>query len=305
MDRSDRKNAVGVAFSGGGLQGIAHIGAVRALHELGIRPQYVSGTSSGSAMAALVAMGCNADEMTAFAERYWEVLADFRPIPIVTQLASLKFNKKTEKDGLKDGAVISNVIKEAMDSKGIKGFEDLPINLCICTNDTHTMDECIFTTEKEDIKREHIHYIHGAPLELAVRASMTFPGIYTTCDYKQYNFIDGGSKERNRARRHDEGRLARARPLFYRQNARVDEKSGLLRPDKKQQDRDFFNGKLRPHHQGGLRLRYEEQGRASAGIRQLIIARINSKKQPGQKSAAVKKHHTQIKTAKGNPVSFR
>ncbi len=195
MDRSDRKNTVGVAFSGGGLQGIAHIGAVRALHELGIRPQYVSGTSSGSAMAALVAMGCNADEMTAFAERYWEVLADFRPIPIVTQLASLKFNKKTEKDGLKDGAVISNVIKEAMDSKGIKGFEDLPINLCICTNDTHTMDECIFTTEKEDIKREHIHYIHGAPLELAVRASMTFPGIYTTCDYKQYNFIDGGSKD--------------------------------------------------------------------------------------------------------------
>ncbi len=195
MDKSDRKNAVGVAFSGGGLQGIAHIGAVRALHELGIRPQYVSGTSSGSAMAALVAMGCNADEMTAFAERYWEVLADFRPIPIVTQLASLKFNKKTEKDGLKDGAVISNVIKEAMDSKGIKGFEDLPINLCICTNDTHTMDECIFTTEKEDIKREHIHYIHGAPLELAVRASMTFPGIYTTCDYKQYNFIDGGSKD--------------------------------------------------------------------------------------------------------------
>ena len=195
MDRSDRKNAVGVAFSGGGLQGIAHIGAVRALHELGIRPQYVSGTSSGSAMAALVAMGCNADEMTAFAERYWEVLADFRPIPIVTQLASLKFNKKTEKDGLKDGAVISNVIKEAMDSKGIKGFEDLPINLCICTNDTHTMDECIFTTEKENIKREHIHYIHGAPLELAVRASMTFPGIYTTCDYKQYNFIDGGSKD--------------------------------------------------------------------------------------------------------------
>ena len=186
---------MGVAFSGGGLQGIAHIGAVRALHELGIRPQYVSGTSSGSAMAALVAMGCNADEMTAFAERYWEVLADFRPIPIVTQLASLKFNKKTEKDGLKDGAVISNVIKEAMDSKGIKGFEDLPINLCICTNDTHTMDECIFTTEKEDIKREHIHYIHGAPLELAVRASMTFPGIYTTCDYKQYNFIDGGSKD--------------------------------------------------------------------------------------------------------------
>ena len=146
-------------------------------------------------MAALVAMGCNYKEMNDFAERYWEVLADFRPIPIVTQLATLKFNKRTVKDGLKDGEVISNVIREAMDSKNINGFEDLPINLSICSNDTHTMDECIFTTEKEDIHREHIHYIHGAPLELAVRASMTFPGIYTTCDYEGYNFIDGGSKD--------------------------------------------------------------------------------------------------------------
>lgn len=195
MYNKDRKNAIGIAFSGGGLQGIAHIGAVRALYELGIRPDYVSGTSSGSAMAALVAMGCDYKEMTDFAERYWEVLADFRPVPIVAQLAQLKFNKKTEKDGLKDGAVISNVIKEAMDSKGIRGFEDLPINLSICTNDTHSMDECIFTTCKEDIQTEHIHYIHGAPLEIAVRASMTFPGIYTTCSYKQYNFIDGGSKD--------------------------------------------------------------------------------------------------------------
>ena len=43
-DKIDRKNSIGVAFSGGGLQGIAHIGAVQALYELGIHPQYVSGT---------------------------------------------------------------------------------------------------------------------------------------------------------------------------------------------------------------------------------------------------------------------
>ena len=39
-DKIDRKNSIGVAFSGGGLQGIAHIGAVQALYELGIHPQY-------------------------------------------------------------------------------------------------------------------------------------------------------------------------------------------------------------------------------------------------------------------------
>ena len=195
INKENRKNEIGIVFSGGGLQGIAHIGAVRALYELGIRPQYVAGTSSGSAMAALVAMGCSADDMQRFAERYWETLADFRPVPIVAQLASLKFKKNTDKDGLKDGAVISNVIRAVMDAKGIKGFADLPINLSICTNDTYTTDECIFTTLDEGLQNDHIHYITGAPLELAVRASMTFPAIYTTCNYDKYNFIDGGSKD--------------------------------------------------------------------------------------------------------------
>ena len=194
-NKEKRKDELGVVFSGGGLQGIAHIGAVQALYELGLRPQYVSGTSSGSAMATLVAMGCTPKEMRDFAEHYWETLADFRPVPIVAQLASLKFNKKTDKDGLKDGAVISNVIRAMMDRRGIEGFHDLPINLSICTNDTYTTDECIFTTLDEGLETEHIHYITGAPLELAVRASMSFPAIYTTCSYGGYNFIDGGSKD--------------------------------------------------------------------------------------------------------------
>ena len=37
----DRKDAIGFVFSGGGLQGIAHIGAVTALYEIGIRPEDV------------------------------------------------------------------------------------------------------------------------------------------------------------------------------------------------------------------------------------------------------------------------
>lgn len=195
FDKATRKDEIGIVFSGGGLQGIAHIGAVKALYELGIRPKYVSGTSSGSAFAALVAMGYDSDGMREFAEKYWTEIADFRPIPIVKQLASLKFNKKTDKDGLRDGAILSDVIKKTMQAKEIRGFQDLPINLSICTNDTYTTDECIFTTLDEGLQNDHIHYITGAPLELAVRASMTFPAVFTTCSYEGYNFIDGGSKD--------------------------------------------------------------------------------------------------------------
>ena len=195
MDKTDRKNAIGFAFSGGGLQGIAHIGAVKALYELGIHPQYVSGTSSGAAMAAICAMGMTPEEMRYFAKRHWKSLAEIDNGLIFKALATFIINKNVEKDGIKDGQVISDVIKEGMLLKNVRGFRDLPINLSICSVDTLTTDECIFTTYDEQLKNDHIHYLTDVPLDIAVRASMSFPAIYTTCDYGNYNFIDGGSKD--------------------------------------------------------------------------------------------------------------
>ena len=195
VENKDRKDAIGIAFSGGGLQGIAHIGAIKALYELGIRPQYVSGTSSGAAMAAIIAMGFEADEMKAVAKKHRKTLAEIDNGLIFKSLAQLILNKKIKKDGIKSGELISDVISSIMAEKGIKGFEDLPINLSIVTVDTLTTDECIFTTKDEHLQNDHVHYITGAPLDLAVRASMSFPAIYTTCSYKNYNFIDGGSKD--------------------------------------------------------------------------------------------------------------
>lgn len=192
---TDRKNSIGIAFSGGGLQGIAHIGAVKALYELGIKPQFVSGTSSGAAMASIVAMGFSADEMQEIAKKHWKELAEIDNKLIFKSLAQFILNKKIRKDGIKSGEIISDVIKEIMRERGISGFKDLPINLSVCTVDTLTTDECIFTTEDERLQNEHIHYICDAPLEIAVRASMSFPAIYTTCPYDKYNFIDGGSKD--------------------------------------------------------------------------------------------------------------
>lgn len=192
---TDRKNAIGFAFSGGGLQGIAHIGALKALYELGIRPQYVSGTSSGAAMAAICAMGMTPDEMKEFADKNWKQLADLSKSVLVKAVYELMLKKNKDKDGVKDGKLISDAILEAMESKGIKGFHDLPINLSICTADNHSTDECIFTTFDEHLENEHIQYLTDVPLEIAVRASMSFPGVFTTCDYGEYNFVDGGSKD--------------------------------------------------------------------------------------------------------------
>ena len=54
---------LGVALAGGGLKGLAHIGALAALEELGAKIDYLSGTSSGSIFAACYAMGYTLDEI--------------------------------------------------------------------------------------------------------------------------------------------------------------------------------------------------------------------------------------------------
>ncbi len=48
---------IGLALSGGGARGIAHLGVLAALDEIGIKPAHVSGVSSGAIVAAFYAAG--------------------------------------------------------------------------------------------------------------------------------------------------------------------------------------------------------------------------------------------------------
>ena len=58
-----RKVKVGLALGGGGARGIAHIGAIKAFEELGISPQTFGGSSVGSIIATLLAVGYTGEEI--------------------------------------------------------------------------------------------------------------------------------------------------------------------------------------------------------------------------------------------------
>lgn len=61
---------IGVSLAGGGIKGVAHIGALIALEESGINIDYISGTSSGSIVAALYAMEYTTDEIYYIFKKY-------------------------------------------------------------------------------------------------------------------------------------------------------------------------------------------------------------------------------------------
>ncbi|MFI5104842.1 MAG: patatin-like phospholipase family protein, partial [Terriglobales bacterium] len=76
-----RSLRVGLALSGGSVRGIAHIGVIKALAELGIHPCVVTGTSAGSLVGAGMAAGMGWQGLTAMAhDVFWPSLLNGRGI---------------------------------------------------------------------------------------------------------------------------------------------------------------------------------------------------------------------------------
>lgn len=53
----NKNKTIGLVLSGGGARGIAHIGILQALEELGVKPDIISGTSTGAAIGAFYTAG--------------------------------------------------------------------------------------------------------------------------------------------------------------------------------------------------------------------------------------------------------
>lgn len=186
---------IGIALAGGGLQGIAHIGALKALDELEIKIEYISGTSSGSIFASMYAMGYSYDEMKEIANKYYKALTKISKRPLIKASYTYLLSKEALIGGLKDGESIEKFMQELANEKGIYNITDIKIPLALATVDTISAKECILMSKEYNLKNEEIDYITNISIGKAVRASMSFPGIFTTCDFEKYNFIDGGTKD--------------------------------------------------------------------------------------------------------------
>ena len=187
--------SLGVALAGGGLKGLAHIGALKALEELGVKIDYLSGTSSGSMFATFYAMGYNTDEIKEKTMANYKMLTKIEKKPIFKAGVSYITSGIAKVEGLIPGENLENLVKVISQEKNITNMNQIKIPYAIATVDTISTKECIFLSKKFDLKNDDIDYIYDIPIEKAVRASMSFPGIFTTCDFDKYNFIDGGTKD--------------------------------------------------------------------------------------------------------------
>lgn len=184
----------GIALSGGGLQGFAHIGALKALEELGIRANYISGTSTGSAIASLYAMGYEPDEIEKICKKDYKKILKIRKRVLCKMAVNYLLYNETRVEGIIDGKVITDFINNAAVSKKIDLITDVKNKkLAIATVDSKSMKECIFVSDNVKEKDENVNYISNINIGTAVRSSMAFPAIFTTSNFNEYNFLDGGT----------------------------------------------------------------------------------------------------------------
>lgn len=184
---------LGVALSGGGIRGIAHAGALKALEDNNIKIDIIGGTSAGSIIAALYAMGYSPYYIFILFKRYAKELFEFWKFPIFSGIKKLTASQKFKIKGEDFGEIFEKEFSRLTKKRKIYNIEDIDLMpIVIPTVDVQESKEYIFTNMLDKISDDKGKYITNIPVEKAVRASCSFPGIFSPCKFRKHIFLDGG-----------------------------------------------------------------------------------------------------------------
>jgi NTE family protein len=184
---------IGLALSGGGAKGGAHVGVLKVLEELNVPVDYIAGTSIGSIVGGMYATGMSADELQeVIAGIDWEdALQDSPPRRDLSfrrkeddrrYLMGLELGLRGKKihwpRGFRTGQKLYFYLQAlTLDSADIRDFQRLPIPFKCVATDISTGDPVV---------------LENGNLATAMRASMAIPTVFSPVDLGGRVLVDGG-----------------------------------------------------------------------------------------------------------------
>ena len=159
--------AVGLALSGGGARGFAHVGVLDVLVSHGFPIDYIAGTSMGAVVGALYSSGMNM-------EGIWNFGREAASRKISKDFSGLKAINLIFRDKLISPKYITEFIEESL---GNYSFESLKYPFACVAMDFKTGEKIIF---------------NSGPVDIAVRSSANLPGIFKPIKYRHRYLVDGG-----------------------------------------------------------------------------------------------------------------
>lgn len=195
-----KRPKVGVALSGGGIRGLAHIGVLKTLVSCGVKIDMISGTSAGAIAAALFACGYTPHQMEQLARNIKTgELVDLR----ITVSDLFKYGIQSVMGGgtrfwstIPNGIVKGDRIERYFSTLWAdRTVRETIIPLAVTAVDIRTSDTIFFMTPVKRCKEmSHARYYHGATLTEAVRASISIPGVFYPKKYQNMALVDGAVK---------------------------------------------------------------------------------------------------------------
>ena len=190
-----QRKKVAVVLSGGGAKGMAHIGVLKVLEKAGIPVDIVTGTSMGSIIGGLYAIGYNSHSLDSMVRvQDWSyVITDKEDL----RNQSLNDRKKQNTYAFTTGLTIG---KKDMNAGGIikgKNLAELFNQLCVGFTDSldFTRDLPIpFACVATDIITNDEIDFHSGRLPQAMRASMAIPAAFSPVRIGDKVLVDGGLK---------------------------------------------------------------------------------------------------------------
>jgi NTE family protein len=188
---AQQRPKVGLVLSGGGAKGIAHIGVLKAIDSAGLKIDYVTGTSMGSIIGGLYAVGYSGNEIEKVTKTLnWDELLSGKPIyKFVSIDEKDEFGQYSAEVGIKDkkpqfatGLIDSQELwlilnRMFLPVYNIKDFSKFSIPF-----------KCITT----DLSNGKAIVISNGDIVKAVRASMAIPSVFTAVDSDKTKLVDGG-----------------------------------------------------------------------------------------------------------------
>lgn len=185
---------IGIALSGGGMRGLAHAGVLKALEEKGIKIDIIGGTSAGSMVASLYAMGYHPEEICEEFKNNYKKIVGNNKFSLWSGIRHFANNKKGLWRGYNDGQGITEVFETLASRKNVNNMAQIPMPVVIPSVDIKEEKEYIFTNQIPlNAEKEEAKYITNITVGEAVRASSSFPAVFNLCNIKEHAFMDGGA----------------------------------------------------------------------------------------------------------------
>lgn len=150
---------IGIALSGGGIRGVAHLGVLKALNEAGIHPSYVAGTSAGAIAGTLYCYGYTPDEI----------------FELIVQTKFFKFLRPA----ISWKGILTMEVIEPLYSQYIQtnNFAELKIPLFIAAT---------------NLSKGHVEYFSEGEIIRPLMASSCIPGVFDPITIDKNLYVDGG-----------------------------------------------------------------------------------------------------------------